>query len=146
MGEVATFDPLDTEYLPKSTWLAPVKWNQGGYDALHMDEEGNVSIVQVTSSQSHSFKISYFKQVLENIKENFTIKTVEIYYVIPSEVHDFKITPVSGMGLLKEYPGWEEVDNEVTRVKILFSKELEMQPATSTKGKELTSLNVPSCW
>ena len=52
-------------------------------------------------------------------------------------------------GLLKEYPGWEEVDNEVTRVKILFSKELEMlemQPATSTKGKELTSLNVPSCW
>ena len=82
-----------------------------------------------------------------SIKENFTIKTVEIYYVIPSEVHDFKITPVSGMGLLKEYPGWEEVDNEVTRVKILFSNEmLEMQPATSTKGKELTSLNVPSCW
>ncbi|KAL3668590.1 hypothetical protein V7S43_006672 [Phytophthora oleae] len=46
--------PIDISLdVPK--WLAPVKWNQGGYDAVFINKAAQlVRFVQVTRAESHS--------------------------------------------------------------------------------------------
>jgi hypothetical protein len=47
-------------------WLKPLRWNQGGYDAVFVDKSiPTVRFVQVTSGKKHTFKIRYFRKLLD---------------------------------------------------------------------------------
>ncbi len=88
-----------------SIWMRPVKWNQGGYDAIFWSNN-TVTFVQVTRGKTHAFKIEFFEQLLKAFTETLglQIQHVDIYYVVPlSDVESFRISEVSGHGLLEPY-------------------------------------------
>ena len=84
---VEPFDPLAVAIPPlhDKLWLKPLKWNQGGYDAVFIDKTSSlVRIVQVTRGDSHKLKFLYFNVLLSNLKKgghNFT--KVDICFIIP---------------------------------------------------------------
>ena len=144
-GTIFLFDPLSMQSIPEGpegpgpVWLKPSKWNQGGYDAVYVDKDnGIVIIVQVTRSGTHKFTIEYFAQLLEILSGLMDIKAVEICFVVsPDVLENFKISTVSGQGLLRKYPGWQSIENEEDNVKVLVALGVIMPGAnnTSTKGK-----------
>ena len=90
--------------------MKPFKWNQGGYDAIFVDKTcGRVRFVQVTRGDSHSFKIEYFYSFLAKLRDSassFEIRALEIVFlVLKGKIANFKISEVSGQGLLSEF-GW----------------------------------------
>ena len=107
---IRNVNPLSQIPVPSFSkiWFKPVKWNQGGYDAVHVDyDECLVSFIQVTKSAKHSLKLEYFSELLSNLtlKKPVTSKArVEIIFLVPKEqVSKFKISPVTGSGLLGSY-------------------------------------------
>ena len=75
---------------------------------MHVDyDECLVSFIQVTKSSKPSLKLEYFSELLSNLTLNKpeTRKTrVEIIFLVPKEqVSKFKISPVTGIGLLGCY-------------------------------------------
>ena len=109
-AKIRNVDPVSPIPLPSCSkiWFKPVKWNQGGYNAVHVDyDECLVSFIQVTKSPQHSLKLEYFSELLSNLtlKRPKTSKVrVEIIVLIPKEqVSKFKISPVTGRGLLGSY-------------------------------------------
>jgi hypothetical protein len=99
-------------------WLKPIKWNHGGFDAIFIDKPGRlVRFVQVTRGDSHSFKIGYFNKFLRMLLDSpsrFEIIALEIVFLVLKEkIVNFKISEVSGQGLLTAF-GWkkgEETNN-----------------------------------
>ena len=108
-----TFTDIPT--FPKDfVWLKPAKWNQGGYDAIYLDKgSGLVRFVQVTRGDSHSLKIEYFHQFLMMLRDSpssFEIRSLEIVFlVLKGKVDSFKVSAVSGEGLLADF-GWNKGD------------------------------------
>ncbi|KAG7378043.1 hypothetical protein PHYPSEUDO_010604 [Phytophthora pseudosyringae] len=94
-NEVVRFDPDGEIPLALSQqWLAPLKWNQAGYDAVFFeskdldDTDGNARdagfttkvffrIVQVTRSETHSFKVDYYKDLLSRFTNRAFILPVD---------------------------------------------------------------------
>jgi hypothetical protein len=127
-SSVINFDPEHTtmEILNRSPiWLKPVKWNQGGYDVVYIDTGKNlVRFVQVTRGTEHSFKIEYFSAFFQKLMEvkdlKVEIKTLEIYFLVPKNVKEFKFkySQISGQGGLHAFKkGWEK-GNEHNQVKV----------------------------
>jgi hypothetical protein len=88
-----------------SIWMRPVKWNQGGYDAIFWSNN-TVTFVQVARGKTREFKVEFFEQLLRAFTETLglQIQHVDIYYVVPhSNVQSFRISEVSGHGLLEPY-------------------------------------------
>ena len=140
-GTILSYDPLSSKKsIPEQpVWLKPLKWNQGGYDAVYVDKHnGLVIIVQVTRSGTHKFKINYFANLLDILSGKMVIQTAEICFVVPPDVKDkFRISTVSGRGKLKRFPGWEKIEKEEDNVKVLVAHGIKMPGANniSTKGK-----------
>jgi hypothetical protein len=116
---VINFDPykMNSQIFKTSpVWLKPLKWNQGGYDAIYVDIKKNLlKFIQITRGTEHSFKIEYFATFLKNLLEikdfKIEIKTLEIYFLVPKKnVRDFKFkySKITGQGLLEDLTrkGW----------------------------------------
>jgi hypothetical protein len=97
--EKQTLDKFEGEKI----WLKPQRWNQGGYDAVFVDKSGpSVRFVRVTSGKKHSFKVRFFR----NLLNQFELKAgkVEIFFVVPLiNVEGFGISEVSGEGMLAAF-------------------------------------------
>ncbi|KAI3655578.1 hypothetical protein MP638_004124 [Amoeboaphelidium occidentale] len=93
-------------------WLKPLKWNQGGFDAIFIDKTQHfVRFVQITRADSHSFKIEYFHEFLSKLAKSpssFEITRLEIVFLVLKEkMNVFQISDVSGEGLLVPF-GWKK--------------------------------------
>jgi hypothetical protein len=135
-NNIIYFDPKKPYDLTTSTWLKPLKWNQGGYDAVYIeiidndiykkeDKKINVKFVQITRGKDHSLKLQYFKELMENLKELFETITLDIYFIVPFDnIRIFKISEskVESQGSLGLF-GWEKY-KEKEKVKIFGIKEL----------------------
>ena len=93
-----------------NTWLKPLKWNQGGYDAVFLQPNiKSVTFVQLTRSDTHSFKPKYFKALLENMKKNWRLdfQFLDICFAVPSFcAHGFSVQRPSDpneVGLFEQY-------------------------------------------
>ncbi|KAH9079947.1 hypothetical protein Ae201684P_020527 [Aphanomyces euteiches] len=104
------------------TWLKPILWNQGGYDAVYFDmEKQDVIFIQLTISPKHDLKLEYFAKVLLKLEAAGMKKkemTVEIYFVIKEEhLQGFKIGNVEDRGVLEEYDEkWSKKEEDRVRV------------------------------
>ncbi|KAI9340591.1 hypothetical protein BDR26DRAFT_861440 [Obelidium mucronatum] len=116
--DVKTLDPTKISSIPNGgTWWKPVKWNQGGYDAVRTiingyDEEqkkrrGSITFIQVTSGDTHSFKIEFFYQLLlalSNSEHGYIIDDLKIIFLVErSKLQTFQISNVTGSGLLHAF-------------------------------------------
>ena len=100
------FNPNGTFVIPNyPIWLQPIRWDEGGYDAVYVDRENNYTrFVQVTRATTHPFKIQYFTALLSKFSEMFETKFLEICFVVPiDKVSTFKIYPVTGEGGLTQF-------------------------------------------
>ena len=125
--DVPILDVTSFPALPENrgTWFKPVKWNQGGYDAIFLEKgKGMVRFVQVTSGSTHSFKTEYFHSfvlALCQSPQSFEIKCLEIIFVVDQKQRSaFKLAKPSVEGLLREF-GWES-GKELDKVKVVFIK------------------------
>ncbi|KAE9305965.1 hypothetical protein PF008_g21583 [Phytophthora fragariae] len=86
---VAYFDPsrLSTGIYHSKGWLAPLTWNQSGYDAVFIDTDNKlVRFVQVTRALERSFNHIYFVEVLNQLaamKTPTQFDVVEMCFVVP---------------------------------------------------------------
>ncbi|KAE8971472.1 hypothetical protein PR001_g26881, partial [Phytophthora rubi] len=86
---VTHFDPrqISTGIYRDKMWLAPLKWNQSGYDAVFIDTDKKlVRFVQVTRALVHSFNHVYFVEVLNQLaamKTPTQFDVVEMCFVVP---------------------------------------------------------------
>lgn len=90
-----------------SLWLKPVKWNQGGYDAVYCNtEEKIIHIVQITRATSHKLKVKYFCKLLNSFEEVFpdAVFRVQIMFVVLVEkLQSFQFTSEYDIGDLEKY-------------------------------------------
>ena len=102
---VIDVDPTASVDVPAldQAWYKPLKWNQGVYDAVHVNySEGSVTFFQLTISQKISLKLEFFASLIDNL--GFRPRSVEILFLVPDEVaSNFQISPVTGVGLLSGY-------------------------------------------
>ncbi|KAI3657466.1 hypothetical protein MP638_002729 [Amoeboaphelidium occidentale] len=103
-------------------WLKPVKWNQGGYDAIFIDKRAKyIRFVQVTRGKEHSLKLQYFASFLNELAksaQSFEIDKLDIVFIVLREkIADFKVSKITGSGLLKQF-GFEQ-GNEREKLKVL---------------------------
>jgi hypothetical protein len=79
--------PIGIYLTHKRTWLAPLKWNQGGYDAVFVDTDMRlVRFVQVTRALTHNFHHIFFTEVLCSLAAEkiwVPFDTVEMVFVVP---------------------------------------------------------------
>jgi hypothetical protein len=118
-SDILDFDPNNPPDLSKTyepIWLKPLKWNQGGYDAVNVDVNNKiVKFFQITRSSEHSFKLKYFYELMLNFSNYFETKTLEIYFIVPKDnILNFNIP--NGHGLLQPFK-WEK-GKEVNNIKI----------------------------
>jgi hypothetical protein len=89
------------------TWLKPSRWQQGGYDAVHINlGEKRITFLQITRSESHSFLTEHFRLLLDQIKYVWgdEIKYLSIYFVVPTNRASVcKIQSPPSTGLFTEY-------------------------------------------
>ena len=123
-SHVQIFDELaDFSLLRQNgVWLKPMKWNQGGYDAVYVSfDEKLVRFVQVTRAQEHSFKLAYFEAFMTKLlaKPDYVTDTLEVFFLVPKdELEMFKISKVEGQGRLAAFTGWKK-GQEKDAVKIV---------------------------
>ena len=116
------FNPNDTTFpIPESSiWLKPLQWNEGGYDAVYVDNY--TRFVQVTRGNVHSFRIWCFYKLLSKFCYIFETKRLDICFVVPMDkVSTFKIGPVSGEGLLSQFGDDWVHGKEVDSARILVT-------------------------
>jgi len=80
-------------------WLIPHRWNQAGFDVVHIVGKGYIRFIQITVADSHKMKEKYYVMMLEQFDVvGICIDCVEIAFVIPSEKNTdkFKISEVMG--------------------------------------------------
>ena len=64
--EIQYIDPDgDLQHLSKRAglWLIPIRWNQGGYDAIYIKNENTVIFVQITCSKRHDLKLHHMQNL-----------------------------------------------------------------------------------
>ncbi|KAE9067951.1 hypothetical protein PF010_g27266 [Phytophthora fragariae] len=77
--------------LDRPTWLTPVQWNQGGFDAVFVDKPNAlVRFVQVTRADHHSYDHRHFVELLGKLAvhddwKDVQLKKVQLYFVVPRE-------------------------------------------------------------
>ena len=112
-SKFTTFDP-DSSLPPictfENAWLKPSKWNPGGYDAVFLEPKTNsITFVQLTRSETHTFKPKYFRKLLDNIHKNWllNLKFLDIYFAVPSScASNFRIEGLidpDDYGLFEQY-------------------------------------------
>ena len=76
--------------------MRPERWNQGDYDAFHIEKDKCVvTFFHLASSESHSLKLRVLGQSLENSQPKRPNTEVEICSVVPkSKIEKFKISTV----------------------------------------------------
>ncbi|TMW58961.1 hypothetical protein Poli38472_007106 [Pythium oligandrum] len=126
-AHVLEFDPKkrfrvsNGRIMGNKSWLQPVAWNQGGYDAVYFDnDKGNVIFIQVTRSGTHSFKMRFFNEVLLKLKAaKMTIKTVEVYFVVKSAQYlKFTIGQIDDRDLLWKFDArWKQPEENHVKVR-----------------------------
>ena len=114
---------------PFKEWLRPIKYNQGGFDAVYMTEEGEVEFegehfktvsvlfVQCTIAVDHTVKLEFCCTFLKNMLTNLRYKTIrcEFYFIVPStNVNNFKIGTTTGR--LSQF-GWNDHSLQVRGIK-----------------------------
>ncbi|CAM6096001.1 unnamed protein product [Calypogeia fissa] len=107
------FDPRSITEVPNdAVWWKPIKWNEGGYDAVYVEKNSNlVRFVQVTTAERHSLKLECFHTLMDKLKGLMETKTVEIYFLfqekgrLSQNIGEPK--DLSGKGLLEAFSGWE---------------------------------------
>jgi len=121
-ANIRRFDPCNIATLcfPQTdigVWLKPVRWNQGGYDGVFLDQKKKtVRFIQVTRSETHSLKLEYFYSFLSMLMESeasFEIESLEIVFLVDvKKLSKFRIldSGVTGQGLLAAFRGWEKGD------------------------------------
>ncbi|KAG6574335.1 putative crinkler (CRN) family protein [Phytophthora cinnamomi] len=112
-ANVLRFDPKkrfrvlpDGKIKGDRSWLQPIAWNQGGYDAVYFDKDkGKVIFVQVTRSDKHDFKMRFFYEVLLKLKmAGMEIKQVVVYFAIkPAQYIYFRMGHIEDRGVLYEF-------------------------------------------
>jgi hypothetical protein len=122
-GDIIQCDLSAEQDTVKSGWVRPLKWNQGGYDAIFIDVSiGLVRFVQITRGDTHSLKLQYFYNILhkwQKMTKTFEIQKVDIFFLVPSEkLAAFKLssTGTTGHGLLHEF-GWSK-GKEAQQIKV----------------------------
>jgi hypothetical protein len=110
---ILVVDPENLPALPRSGWLKPHKFNQGGYDAVYIDVEHKLlRFVQVTRANTHTLHIGYFSSFLTSLQasaSSFEIATLEIFFVVERKaLPEFTFSTVTGEGLLAAFPGWQK--------------------------------------
>ena len=106
-------------------WLKPLRWDEGGYGAVYVDTKNNYTrFVQLARGDTiHSFKILYFSSLLSKFSAIFETKTLEICFVVPiDKVSTFKISPVTGQGLLTAFGDKWSWGKETGSVRVLGTK------------------------
>jgi hypothetical protein len=114
VSSVQSFDP----HAPfEEPWLLnqfrrPIKWNQGGYDAVGLFKEGRrmvVRFIQVTRGRTHKINMIFIASLAAKFSANYPAQDmgVEIYLVLPRfQGSEFvlKTTPkIVNNGLLTRY-------------------------------------------
>ena len=81
------FDPDNISKPPNREWLIPIKWNQGGYDFVHLKRKDCLlRVVQVTRGQSHPYKLEYVVALMKALREvQVDIKVLDIVMVYPKD-------------------------------------------------------------
>jgi hypothetical protein len=69
--------------LADGMWLIPKRWNQGGYDAVQVLENGGLRFVQVTRGATHSLKLDYFAMFITEVVKQRQVTSVEVVFVVP---------------------------------------------------------------
>jgi hypothetical protein len=107
------------------SWLQPVAWNQGGYDAVYFDTKANkVIFIQLTRSDKHTFKMRFFKEVLMKLHAaGLTNPEVEIYFVVkPHQLMNFSIDKIDDRGAIKEFDErWTGTEEDHVKVRAFES-------------------------
>ncbi|KAK1930890.1 hypothetical protein P3T76_013479 [Phytophthora citrophthora] len=117
-------------------WLAPRKWNQGGYDAMYVemfDGAGKptvqVRFVQASRGDKHSFVHEFFVTLLHKLTDSFQgyqFKSVEVYFAIPISklrVFDPKVDALQVRRHVLEPAGLPETTRNVIEIVGLDYKE-----------------------
>ncbi|KAJ3347335.1 hypothetical protein HDU83_002191 [Entophlyctis luteolus] len=119
---IESLDLVEISLIPDGcTWWKPIKWNQGGYDAVVTNKIfGKITFIQFASGDVHSFKIQLFYMFLLAFAESrcsYHILELEIIFLVEkSKMKTFRIGQVSGQGLLHAF-GWAK-GQETRKVKI----------------------------
>ncbi|KAJ3387072.1 hypothetical protein HDU80_000250 [Chytriomyces hyalinus] len=118
-----TLDLANIAAIPEEgTWWKPLKWNQGGYDAIFTERQAQrFTFVQVTAGNTHSLKLQFFVMFLRelaNSTHGYIIRDLRIIFLVPrSKVESFAITRVTAEGCLHAFKGWNK-GREREQVKI----------------------------
>ena len=91
-------------------------------------EEGKVIFIQVTRSDTHSFKMRFFYEVLLKLKwAKMAIKTVDVYFVVKSAQYlKFTIHPIEDRGVLSEFDAtWQQPEENHVKVRAFESPGLQ---------------------
>ncbi|KAI8891531.1 hypothetical protein BC833DRAFT_613727, partial [Globomyces pollinis-pini] len=132
-SSIERLDMESVQIIPDDTglWLKPLKWNQGGFDAVFIyascetpnKPRNFVRFVQVTCGQTHTFKIQYFRELLTVLGNHFEIHFVEVFFLVEqAKIGLFEIldSQIYGQGGLREF-GWEKT-KEKEKVQIYALK------------------------
>ncbi|KAJ3246004.1 hypothetical protein HDU77_009129 [Chytriomyces hyalinus] len=120
---IETLDLAKIASIPEEgTWWKPLKWNQGGYDAIFTERQAQrFTFVQVTAGATHSLKLQFFAMFLWALAESahrYEILDLRIIFLVPrSKVERFAITNVTSEGCLDTFEGWNK-GRERERVEI----------------------------
>ncbi|KAI9326720.1 hypothetical protein BDR26DRAFT_876705 [Obelidium mucronatum] len=128
---IQALDPTNLESIPNGTsWWKPTKWSQGGYDAVLMvidgyddvqnKRRGSITFIQVSSGDTHSFKIEVFHQLLlalMNSDHGYIIDDLNIIFLVEkSKLQTFQIGKVTGSGLLCDFKWPKDKETEFAAV------------------------------
>jgi hypothetical protein len=114
VSSVQSFDPhspFDEPWLPNQ-FRRPIKWNQGGYDAVGLFKEGRrlvVRFIQVTRGRTHEMNMIFFASLAAKFSANYPAEDmgVEIYLILPrfqGSAFVLQTTPkIVNNGLLTRY-------------------------------------------
>ncbi|KAF4127097.1 hypothetical protein GN958_ATG23744 [Phytophthora infestans] len=127
-ANVLRFDPKkrfkvlsDGKIKGDGSWLQPMAWNQGGYDAVHFDKDkGKVIFIQVTRSEKHDFKMRFLYEVLLKLEmARMKIKQVVIYFVVkPSQYLNFKLGHIEDRDVLLKFDkSWTRPEEKYVQVR-----------------------------
>lgn len=102
IDEIASLNPT---VFCDGMFLLPTKWNQGGFDAVHLTKSADgtyiVRFIQVTGGAKHSWKGVYYKQMASAIsRSGVKVSSYEVVFMIAVEDKFKIISPVTDANAL----------------------------------------------
>jgi len=108
------------------SWLQPVDWSQGGYDAVYFDtKENKVVFVQVNRWHLPTIKLRFYKEVLVKLRlAGMKHPAVKIFFIVkPNQLKGFSFASIEDRGAIEEFDErWTGPEEE--RVKVRAFKAL----------------------